>query len=66
METLDGRTLPTSDQKLGLVELRSKSPHEKEAVRRALSKIVITVEYEDIYGTKFQTKQNLDFFERTL
>lgn len=65
VENIDGRTIPIGGH-IVLIKLEPQDQETKEVVRRALSTIVIKVEYEDIYNNKFCEERRLDFFGRTL
>lgn len=61
--TIDGKTIPVGG-KISLIELNPDNEEIKRLVRRELSKITIYLEYTDIYNTKFNDKQELNFFGR--
>ena len=62
-ECVDNWTIPVGGQ-LVLVELIPQSDHDKALVRRALSAITVSLDYTDIYGTRFHDERSLDFFGR--
>lgn len=59
----DGRTLPVGG-KITLIEIEPENDMIKKSIRCSLSKITISLEYTDIYGTKFYDERKLDFFGR--
>lgn len=63
IEDADGRTIPV-DGEITLIEIEPKNDMIKDLIRSTLSKTTITLEYSDIYKTKFYDERKLDFFAR--
>lgn len=63
VENVDGRTIPAGE-KIVLVELVPVNENNKKIIRQALAKITISIDYTDIYNTKFSDKRKLEFFGR--
>lgn len=59
----DGWTLPVGG-KIILIEIEPKNDRIKDSIRCSLSEITISLEYTDIYKTKFYDERKLDFFGR--
>lgn len=62
-ESVDGWTIPVGGQ-LTFLELNPGNEETKLLIRKALSQITVTLEYVDIYNTKFHDMRTLDFFGR--
>ena len=63
IESADGWTLPVGG-KITLIEIEPENDMIKNAIRCSLSKITVSLEYTDIYNTKFHDERKLDFFGR--
>lgn len=62
-EEVDGWTIPVGG-KIVLIELHPESEIVKMLVRKQLSKITVSLDYTDIYSTKFHDERSLAFFGR--
>lgn len=62
-ENVDGWTIPVGGQ-ITLIELNPKDEYVKRTIRNELSKIIVYLEYTDIYNTDFRDERKLDFFGR--
>lgn len=63
VEDISGRTVPPNDE-IVLVKLETDSKSKNTAMRIMLKDISVSVEYKDIYNTKFDAERKLDFFGR--
>lgn len=63
-ESVDGWTIPVGGQ-ITFLKLHPRNEETKSLIRKSLSQITITLEYTDIYNTKFQDNRSLDFFGRS-
>lgn len=59
----EGLALSVNDE-IAMISLIPINDENKYQVRQALSDITIKVEYEDVYGTKFEIQRKCDFFGR--
>ena len=62
-ESIDGWTIPVGG-KVILLEIHPKSDKVRKIVRKELAKITVSLDYTDIYHTKFYDFRELDFFGR--
>lgn len=62
-EEVDGWTIPVGG-KITLIKIRPEREIVKMLVRKELSKITISLDYTDIYSTKFHDERSLSFFGR--
>lgn len=62
-ESIDGRTIPVGGQVV-LVEIQPQDEKIRSKIRAALSKIEVSVEYSDIYNSKFIKRRKLSYFGR--
>lgn len=62
-ECVDGWTIPVGG-KLTLLEIDPEINANKERIREALAPISVSLDYADIYKTKFHDQRALDFFGR--
>ena len=62
-ENANGWTLSVGGS-LTLIELNPENNETKAVIRNRLSQITVLLDYEDIYGTKFNDRRTLDFFGR--
>ncbi len=63
VESVDGWTIPVGG-KITLIEIEPNNDTICKLLRHILSQTTITIEYKDIYKTKFNDKRKLDFFGR--
>lgn len=62
-EKVDGWTIPVGGS-IVLIEINPKNSTIRTCVRKALSPITLSIDYKDIYSTKFHDERSLDFFGR--
>lgn len=62
-EEVDGWTIPVSGS-IVLIKIKPRNDAIRTLVREALSTITLSIDYTDIYSTKFHDERSLDFFGR--
>lgn len=63
VENVDGWTIPVGG-KIVLVEIEPNNDSVRKSLRHILSQTTVTLEYMDVYKTKFKDERMLDFFGR--